>query len=388
MALAEYFQFLDRTKVIYGPGTLESAGDEVRLLGGTKALIVTDAIIRKLGYVDTAISSLKSAGVEVVAIIDDVPQDSGAQYIQNIYEKVKGAAPDVCVGIGGGSVIDTLKMVALLLKEGGDLLADHQGAYVQERPITPMLIVPTTAGTGSEITFAAVIKDHEAGMKLSYVSHYFGPNTAILDPMVTLSMPPKITAFTGMDALTHAVETLVSTEANPVTESLALGAIRMINKWLPVAVKDGENVEARGQMLLASCMAGLAFANSLVGIVHAVAHSVGAVAGVPHGLANSILLPWCMEFNVDAAAEKFALAAQAMGVALTGDDRADALAGVEKVRALVAQTGLPIKLSDVGVSEDSFEDIAALTMGDGSLFTNPRPVEDMEEVVELLKKAF
>lgn len=389
MALKEYFEFHDRTKVIYGPGTTAQAGQEAKNLGGTRALVITDKIINGLGYADAVVKSLKDAGVAVAKVFDDVPQDSSVRIIQSLYETVKAeGGADVVIAIGGGSVLDTAKMVNLLLSEGGDLLADHQGAYIQERPLRPFIAIPTTAGTGSEITFAAVVKDHENHQKLSFVSHFFAPNVAILDPEVTLSMPPKITAFTGMDALTHAIETLVSTEAEPISDTLALGAIRMINEFLPVAVADGKNVEARGQMLLASCIAGLAFTNSLCGIVHATAHSIGAAAGVPHGLANSIMLPWSMEFNLDSCVDKFALSAYAMGVIPSGDKKKDAIAGIAKVRGLVRKIGLPAKLSECGVTEDMFDDISMATMGDGSLFTNPRPVEDPEEIIGLLKKAF
>ncbi len=251
-----------------------------------------------------------------------------------------------------------------------------------------MIAIPTTAGTGSEVTFAAVIKDHDSNMKVSYVSHFFAPNVAILDPNVTLSMPPNITAFTGMDALTHVIESLHSTESTPITDALSAGAIRSINTNLPIAVENGKDVEARGRMLIASCTAGLAFANSLVGIVHGIAHSIGGIAGVPHGLANSIMLPVCMEWNLDHCPEKYAISAHAMGVVPTGNAKADAVAGIQKVRELIAKIGLPTNLSEVGVTADQFEPIADLTMGDGTIYTNPRPVEDPADVVELLKKVF
>ncbi len=389
MALKEYFEFHDRTKVVYGPGTATQAGSEATLLGGTRALVVTDKIIRGLGFADTVVSSLESAGVKVVQVFDEVPQDSSVQLIQQVYEdvKAKGGA-DICVCIGGGSVIDTTKMINLLLSEGGDLMADHQGAYIQSRPVQPVVVIPTTAGTGSEVTFAAVVKDHVNHMKLSFVSHFFAPSVAILDPEVTISMPAKITAFTGMDALTHAIESMHSLESEPVADALSMGAIMQINKFLPIAVKDGKNIEARGQMLIASMNAGLAFTNTMVGIVHGVAHSMGGVAGVPHGLANSLILPYGMEFNLDYCTDKYAMVAYAMGVAPTADEKADAIAGIKKVRELVAKVGLPTKLSEVGVKEDQLEDIAMTTMGDGTLFTNPRPVEDHEQVLDLLKKVF
>jgi len=388
MPLTEYFEFHDRTKMIYGPDTLNQVGEEAVKLGGKKALIVTDEVIRKLGYPDAAAKSLEAEGVEVVLIRDDVPQDSDATLINDIAGEAKDKGADFCIGIGGGSALDTMKMSNLILTEGGDLLMDHQGAYIQERPLNPMIAVPTTAGTGSEVTFAAVIKDRDADMKLGFVSHFFAPNTAILDPNLTLSMPKSVTAGTGMDALTHAIESLHSTESTPVTDAIAVGAIRLINEFLPVVMENGEDVEARGQMLIASSLAGLAFANAMVGIVHGTAHSIGGIAGVPHGLANSIMLPWSLEYNLDYCPVKYAMMAHALGVPPGGDARADAVEGIAKVRELIGKLGIPVKLSDAGVREDQLEAIADLTMGDGTIFTNPRPVEDPAEVLELLKKAF
>ncbi len=388
MKLPEYFEFHDRTKVIYGQGTIKQTGEEAQKLAGTKALVVTDQPIKKLGFADTAAASLDKSGIETALLIDDVPQDSDADMINDIAARAKAAGVDICIAVGGGSVIDTTKMSNLILSEGGDLLADHQGTFLQSRPLGPMIAVPTTAGTGSEVTFAAVIKSKAQNMKVSFVSHFFAPNTAILDPEVTLTLPPTLTAGTGMDAFTHAVESLHSLQSQPIADALAADAVRRIYEYLPKAVEDGSNIDARGQMLIASCIAGLAFSNALVGIVHGIAHSVGAIAGVPHGLANSIILPYGMEFNIDFCAERYAIAARAMGVPPSGDAMRDAGAAIDKTRELIAAVGLPTKLSEVGVREDQLDSIADLTLGDGTVFTNPRMVCDTDEVLEILKKAF
>lgn len=388
MQLPQYFEFHDRTKIVYGPGTIKNTGEEAQKLGGAKALVVTDQPVKKLGLADKVMESLEKAGLETALLIDDIPQDSDAELVQEIYGRAEAAGADFCVAVGGGSVIDTTKMVNLLLTEGGDLMKDHQGTYLQTRPLKPMIAIPTTAGTGSEVTFAAVIKSKAQKMKVSFISHFFAPSTAILDPDVTLTLPPGLTAGTGMDAFTHAVESMHSLQAQPVADALAMDAIRRIYEYLPKAVEDGQNREARGQMLIAACVAGLAFSNALVGIVHGIAHSVGAIAGVPHGLANSIILPHGMEFNIDFCTEKYAMAARAMGLAPGGDARADAEAAIEKTRGLIACIGLPARLSEVGVSEDQLEAIADTTMGDGTVFTNPRMVTDPAEVLDILKKAF
>ena len=388
MPLPEYFTFQTRTKIVFGENVLDQVGTEAELLGGTKAIIVTDKIVRGLGFADRIKQSLEDAGLEVVDIFDDVPVDSDLEVCKKLYETAKSKGADITIAHGGGSVIDTAKGANILLTEGGDLREDHQGAYLLTRPLKPMIAVPTTAGTGSEITFAAVIKDNEDNLKLSFVSEYMGPDVAVLDPEVTMKMPPGLTAGTGMDALTHCIETLVSTMSDPVTDALALGGIRMISENLRTAVNQGDDVDARGNMLIAATIAGLAFANSLCGIVHAISHSVGATSHVPHGVANAILLPWCMEYNLDFCEKEYAQAAHAMGVPDSGDARADALMGIEEVRRLNADIGMPPTLSAVGVKEEDLVHISEISMGDGSMVTNPRPVEDDAEVLDILKKCF
>lgn len=388
MALPEYFEFQDRTKLIYGPGTFDQAGAEAKNMGGTRIFIITDAVMTKLGLTDRLKKSIEAAKIAVAGVYDQTPVDSDAQLIQTIYDQAKAAGADLTIALGGGSCIDTAKGVNILLTEGGNLLDDHQGAYILERPLKPMLVIPTTAGTGSEVTFAAVIKDRAQNLKLSFISPYIAPNAAILDPEITLSMPASLTASTGMDALSHCIEALHSNTREPIADALALHGIRMISANLRAAVSEPKNLEARGQMLVASTIAGLAFTNALVGIVHGTAHSIGGVAHVPHGTAISIMMPWCMDWNLDFAADVYAQVAHAMGIAPTGDERADAEKGIAAVRKLTLDIKMPQKLSEVGVTEDQLAEIAGATMGDGSIFTNPRPVEDEEEVLALLKQAF
>lgn len=388
MPLPEYFEFQDRTKMIFGEKTIDQVGDEAALLGGTKALIVTDAVVGKLGFVERITKSLKSAGIEAVMVFDEVPVDSDAAVVQKVYAEASEKGADITIAIGGGSVIDTAKGINILLTEGGDLMNDYQGAYLLQNPLKPFIVVPTTAGTGSEVTFAAVIKDRAQHLKISFISPFMAPNVAILDPEVTRKMPKGLTASTGMDALTHAIESMHSMTSEPVADALAFGAIRMIAKWLPKSVADGNDLEARGRMLIASSIAGLAFTNALVGIVHGIAHSLGGVCNVPHGVANSILLPWCMEWNLDYCTEQYAEVAHAMGIADSGDARADAVAGIAAVRKLTRDIGMPQTLRDVGVKEEDLPAVSETTLGDGSVVTNPRPVEDASEVLEILKRVF
>ena len=388
MPLPEFFQFQMPTTVMFEIGAASQTGLEAKKLGGTKALLVTDKIIRGLGLPDKIIAGLDDAGVEIALVVDDVPQDSDADLVARIHRHAADNGADICVAVGGGSVIDTTKMVNLLLTEGGDLMKDHQGAYIQQRPIGPMIAIPTTAGTGSEVTFAAVIKDAVNKMKVIFVSQHFAPDVAILDPETNVSMPPGVTAGTGMDALTHAIEALYSVQAQPLSDGLALSAIRLISRSLPVAVQDGKDIAARADMLLAACAAGIAFTNAPLGVVHALAHSIGGIAGTPHGLANAVILPWGMEFNFDTSYEKYALAAHAMGLPSSGDHKKDAVAVIDRVREINEQCGIPSKLSEVGVSRDMFEDIAMTSLGDACVFTNPRPLESHEDFLQVLEKAF
>jgi alcohol dehydrogenase class IV len=298
------------------------------------------------------------------------------------YAKQCGA--DLIVAVGGGSPIDTAKAMRILLTEGGRL-HDYQGSNVLTRPLIPMVAVPTTAGTGSEVTSWATIRDEQARMQLSFSSVYLAPDLAILDPEMTRTLPPGLTGATGMDALGHAIESFVGTNANPISDSLALQAIDMISNNLRDATYSGE-LEARGHMLLASCIAGIAFSSGggSLGIVHAITHAVGGAFEVHHGTANSIVLPYGMQFNSVAVPNRFARIARAMGVNSGGRPEEDVIAdGIDAVRLLAADCGLPTRLREVGVPEDALPALAEAALSDAAALTNPRPAtyEDLLEVI-------
>lgn len=386
MALPEYFEFQLRTKIIFGNGTLQEVGKEVVKLGCSRVIIITDKVVGKLDVVDKIKKSLKDSEVDFAGIFDEVPVNSEIEACNNGYKLAQELGSDILVAIGGGSVLDTAKGINILLTEGGNLLDDHQGTYLLQRPLKPLIAIPTTAGTASEVTFAAVIKDSTQKLKLSFISPFMAPNTTILDPEVTLSMPPKLTASTGMDALTHAIESIHSLNRNPISDGLAIYSIKLMMENLLEATHNGGNLVARGNMLLASNIAGIAFSNALVGIVHAMSHSVGGKCDVPHGIANSILLPYGMEYNLGCNA-RYSLVAQAMGIDIKNinEDEAEKRA-VEKVWELTKSAGLPQKLSEVGVKEDDLPSIASDTISDGSIYNNPREATE-EDVLEILKKA-
>lgn len=386
MALPEYFEFQVRTKVIYGIGSIKEVGQAVEKLGGKKVLIVTDKIVGALPFMEKIKDGLKGSSMELAGIFDEVPVDSDIDICNKGYKFGQKVNSDIIVAIGGGSVLDTAKGINILLSEGGDLLEDHQGTYLLQRPLKPLIAIPTTAGTASEVTFVAMIKDSHQEIKLSFVSQYLAPDVAILDPEVTLSMPPKLTASTGMDALTHAIESIHSLNRNPISDALAIYGIKLIMENLSEATKNGSNLEARGNMLIASNVAGMSFANALVGIVHALSHAAGGKCRVPHGIANTIFLPYGMEYNLGHNA-RYQMVAEAMGVNTKDISEEEAeRQSVEKVRNLIKALGLPLRLSEVGVKEEHLPAIAADAICDGSVYNNPREATE-EDMIDILKKA-
>lgn len=291
------------------------------------------------------------------------------------------------VSVGGRSTIDTAKGMAFCLTKGGKL-EDHVGLNFLDGPIMPHIAIPTTAGTGSEVTYAAVIKDHEQKRKLLFADNYLVPNVAILDSKMTTGMPKRLTAATGMDALSHCIEALHSMQREPIADALAFHGIRMIREFLPKAVENGEDLIARGQMLIAATLAGAAFSNSQLGIVHALAHPLGAKFGVPHGVANSILLPHCILYNLEACPDLYARIAQAMGkeVGGMGSLKAAEQAAVaiwEFTKAL----GLPQSLREMDVEESMLAECANDALMDGTIVYNPKPIFDPDEILKIYKNA-
>jgi len=387
MPLPEYFQFQCRTKVIFGAGTIKELPNEIKILGSKRAFIVTDKVVRNLDFFKKIEDILKSSKVELVGIFDEVPVNSDIEVCNKGYKIAQKRESDILIAVGGGSVIDTAKAMNILVSEGGDLMEDHQGAYLLEGPLKNLIAIPTTAGTGSEVTFTAVIRDSSQKLKISFISPYIFPNTAILDPEVTISCPPELTASTGMDALSHAVESIHSLQNESITDALALHAIKLISENLWEVVYNGENINTRGNMLIAANIAGLAFTNALVGCVHAMAHALGGYYDIPHGIANSILLPYGMEYNLDYC-NRYALVAKAFGINIEGlTDKEASRKAIDVVLKLTKDCSMPQKLREVGVKEEGLNKIAEISMYDGSMLNNPREAT-VEEIEELLRKAY
>jgi alcohol dehydrogenase class IV len=380
------FVFWSPTKVVFGENTALDVAIEVENLKCKKALIVTDRDLVRNTDIPERIK--KALGNLSVGIFSDVEADSGIHIVNHGAKLGKELGADCLVSVGGGSAIDTAKGMAILLKEGGKL-QDYMGFQILTRPQTPHIVIPTTAGTGSEVTYVAVIKDHQEGRKLLFGDYNILPNVAILDPRMTEGLPSILTAATGMDAMCHAIEALHSLQREPIADGIALHAIRLIKEFLPRAVKDGKDMVARGQMLIAANMAGVAFSNAQVGMVHALAHSVGARFKVHHGLANSILLPACLKYNADECGGIYLDVLSAMGVDIGGispDEAGNVLA--DKITEFTRKLCLPQRLRDVGVLEEGLKECSEIALSDGAIVYNPKFISDSAEVLKVYREAW
>ncbi len=380
------FLFFNPTRVVFGEGSSGDVGVELAALGCRRALLVTDRFLFE--HTETVRKIERTLGDACAGVYCDVPADSGVHVINAAADFGRARGADSIVSVGGGSVIDTAKGVAILLREGGSLL-DYQGFQLLTRPQTPHVAVPTTAGTGSEVTCYAVVKDHENRRKLLFGDHHIIPNVAILDPALTVDLPPILTAATGLDAFSHGLEALTSAQREPISDALGLHAIRLASAALPAAVKNGRDMSARGQMLAAATLGGAAFSNAQVGLVHAIAHVVGARHGVHHGTANAIAMPHVMRFNNDAVASRYRMVAEAMGVDVRGlSDEAAGLRAADAVRDLVRASGLPGSFRASGVPESDLPACAEAALSDGAIVYNAKPMTDPAEVLAVLRKAW
>jgi aldehyde dehydrogenase (NAD+) len=380
-----FVQYITPTLVLAGHGTLASIYREVVRLGGRRAMLLSDAGVRKAGLVDLVQEAL---GEFCVAVFDRISQDTDLDTVDAAVALAREMGVDIIVSVGGGSVIDTGKAVCVTLKNGGKA-DDHVALMRLTEPQMPHIVIPTTSGTGSEVTNVAVIKSGTAGRKVYIVDNFIVPNTAILDPVFTMTLPPGLTATTAMDAMTHAVEALTSTMSNAICDGHALQAIRLIRQNLPVAVANGKDEQARLNLQIAATTAGWAFGIAQVGLAHAMAHTLGMLCNVPHGSACGIVLPAVMRYNVDFATDKLALAAQALGVSIgTLDSRDAALAAADAVEKLMRESGHPMRLSEIGVSEADLALAPFHAIADSPTLFNARPVSDPNDIAELYRQVF
>lgn len=445
--LPEYFEFTLPTKVVYGIGILGNIGSAIRRFGKRKALLVTDGILMKAGPVDKVKAGFGETDVDIKCVFSDVPPNSTISTVEKCAELGIENECDMIIAVGGGSVIDTAKVANILMVKGGKV-EDHMGARLLDpsESLLPFAVIPTTAGTGSEVTAVAVIADPDNDVKLPFAEDQFLPQLAILDPEVTVSMPGRLTATTGMDALTHAIEAYVDKERSPASDALALHAIRLISENILRACANPEDLRARGCMLAGSFLAGVAFSHSMVGMAHGISHALGGVYHIPHGLANALVLPEVMEYNMESCPDRYADIAEALGIkfpeliresrsvlesgnlppaacgaankiktwlgnasfsargfaskALNNLDFVDdwigrhaAGAAADKVRTMNRQlsflTKMPLNLKDAGITDDlaKLEQVAATAMEDGAMLYNPKEPQ-REAVIGIVKKLY
>ncbi len=379
------FSYFCPTMVTAGHGSLASINKTAVDLGCRRVLILTDPGVRAAGLADLAASAL---GDLCVGIYDRIPPDPDLETVDAATQFAREAGVDGLVSVGGGSVIDTGKGVAVTLKNGGKA-NDHLNLLVLTEMQTPHIVIPTTSGTGSEVTNIAVLTSHGAGRKLFIVDKFITPNAAILDPRFTISLPGRMTVATAMDAMTHAVEAMTSIMANRICDAQALQAIGLIAGNLPAVVKDPGDEEARLNLQIAASLAGWAFTVAQVGLAHAMAHTLGTLYHLPHGEACGIVLPKVMRYNVDHAGAALAQISRALGLNTAGmSAREAALAAADGIEALMRQVGHPTRLRDVGVKEDGLDIAAFHAIADTAAIFNARPVNDPGDVAALYREAF
>lgn len=360
--------------VVSGEGALSTLPEQVRLLGGRRAIVFTDPNLSALSFVRNAVQALGAAGVETV-VFDSIAPNPTDEMVHSSVQLMQEFRPDVIVCVGGGSPIDCAKAANVVYTHGGeaeDYNVNTGGVMRIEKKLLPFIAIPTTAGTGSEVTNVGVITSTRRHVKFGVLSPYLVPDVAILDPAVTVSLSPAVTAATGIDALTHCIESYVSLVSFCIADAEALEGIRMICKYLPIAYADGKNMQAREQMLLASMMAGASFNINNLGLCHQMAHQLSAYFGTAHGVANAVLLPHIMRFNLRAAAGRYAEIAEAMGCDVRGlDDVTAAQRGIEAVEQLCRSLGIPEYLDDIGVDRAKVPEMAVTALEDGVGATNP-----------------
>lgn len=374
-------------RIIFGSGAAGQVGELVKGMGGKSVLLVADPVVAKIEAGQLVIEALKKAGLKVV-VFDKVEMEPCFESVAGAVELGRASGVDFIVGVGGGSALDSAKGIAAMINNEGNL-KDYVGTNLIPRPALPLVLLPTTAGTGSEVTAVSIFTDKESGVKSGVVSDYIRARVAVVDPDLTMGLPAKPTAYSGMDALCHAVEAYTSVNANPVSDMYALEAIGLVAENLRAAVFQGSNKEARTSMAAASLYAGIAFANAGVTAVHALAYPLGARYHVPHGLANAILLPGVMHFNLPGNLRRFAVVADALGVGMSAELLRDkALLGVQEVEALSSDVGIPARLRDLGVEEEALAPMAQeASLISRLLSNNPRPM-DSESIRKVYESCY
>ena len=370
MNLLNRFSFELPTKIEYGVGAAGSLVDVIKNENFKNLLLVTDEGVLRSGLLKRVFDVLDAHHLkwEVFHRVEANPKDYN---VEEGTETARQSGADCLVAVGGGSPIDCAKAIAVVARQGG-AVRDYEGPGKMGPDVLPLIAIPTTAGTGSEVTFSSVITDSREKFKFSIRDPKIAPRVALIDPEMTLTMPPALTAATGMDALTHAIEAFTAKASEPLADAAALYAIELIAAYLRSAVSDGDNLEARAGMLLGSVLAGIAFSHSDVAAVHCVAEALGGKYDAAHGVCNAVVLPAVMEYNMECCKAQYARIAVAMGLTSENMDEG-ARQAVTAVQQLAADVRLP-EFGSLGVQQSDLEELAANSFKNGSNIDNPRPM--------------
>jgi alcohol dehydrogenase len=378
------FIFSSPTKSLFGPGTARDVGKEAVPLG-KKALIVTDSFLSGTEMFRTIGKSLEESGVSHV-VFDKVVPNPLDTHVHEGVDTYKKSGCDMLIGLGGGSSIDSAKTIGAIASNGGitqDMLEEDS----VKKPLPPFIAIPTTAGTGSEVTIFAVITDSSTHEKLILFSHHLLPDVAVLDPLLTVSLPQNQTVFTGLDALTHAIEAFTTDVSNPLSDAMAMRAIELIGRYLERAYRDGSDLEARSGMMLGSHMAGMAFSNSDLGSVHTMGEVLAGACNIPHGAAMAIFLPYIMDVNADTVEEKYATVSKLLGIREDSLSKGElARRGIEFIKELERTLTLP-PLSSFDVDAESFGVLAKQCKEHVCDPINPKKISE-SEYAELYERAY
>lgn len=380
----EIFKFMV-PEIIFGRGTLKLVGESARRLGATRIFLVSDKGVLNSGWVDEAVKHIKKIGLDyqVWTELSENPKDYEIDHGKELYLE---SGCDAVVGLGGGSAIDAAKAVAILTTNEGRI-QDYVGVEKIEKPLPPLICVATTAGAAAEVTQFAIIVDSHRKVKMTIGSKSLVPDIAIIDPILLSTIDARLTANTGIDALTHAIEAYVSVAATPITDINALRAIKIMSTALRASVASRTNIEAKTQMAMASLLAGVAMSNAILGAVHAMAHPLGGLLNLPHGEVNSILLPHVMRYNLIACMDRYADIARALGEKVDGmSTREAAERSIQAVEKLCQDIGAKKRLSEIGLQEEYILELSKAAAEDVCLITNPRDAT-VEEIAEIYRAA-
>lgn len=402
MILPDYYEFCCRVKIVAGHDALEKIPDLLADMGSKKTLIITDKGVAAAGLVDIVVNALKD-GIAIGGIADNVPPDSDLKVVNQLAGLYRDNGCDAIIAVGGGSVMDTAKGVNIVVSENATDLMAFSGAGALKRRLKPLVAIPTTAGTGSEVTLVAVIKDHEKHLKMAFTSYFLLPSVSILDSRMTMTMPPFITAMTGMDALSHAVEGYYCLQKNPLSDAHSLAAVNMIFKYLPTVTKNPSDKDGRLAMSIAACLAGISFSNSMVGLVHNLGHATGSVCGAPHGICMAVILPYGLEYNMHKREKTIAelllpMSGEAVYLKTPKQERAQKVASLirEMNQELNSITGgrHPRSLQEIKdrdgkpvVPREILPEVAKAALSDGASIYNPEDT-DYEDNLMVLEAAW